>query len=133
MKKHRKAKQFLEEYSKVPIVSVACEKVGISRNTLYKWKNEDSDFKREFEKADDLGVQSFSDLAHSKLALHLQRGEPWAIKFWLGNRDKHYIHPRQKDFWTEILGDKKVGGFEVIIRQGKTSPTVRKSLTQNDE
>jgi hypothetical protein len=34
MKKPKYSKQFLEEIKKVPIVQVACEKTGLSRNTF---------------------------------------------------------------------------------------------------
>ena len=41
MKKDKVKDAFLEQLRKVPIIQVACEKVGISRNSVYRWKNED--------------------------------------------------------------------------------------------
>ena len=58
MKKHKKAKEFLEEYCEVPFVNYACKRVGISRNTIYKWRNEDPEFRSEMDKAEKLGTES---------------------------------------------------------------------------
>jgi len=123
MKKYKLSKQFLEEFSKVPVISVACERVGISRNTLYKWKKDDDNFRKEIEKAEKLGTESITDLAQSKLILHVQRGEPWAIKFLLRNRHKNYAYPHPKDFWEDLFEKKKITGFDVVIRHAKHEPT----------
>lgn len=131
MKKRKLAQQFLKEYSEVPIVSFACQKTGISRNTVYRWCSEDPDFKLEMEKAERLGNESITDLAQSKLLTHVQRGEPWAIQFLLRNRHKNYAYPRPAGFWDELMNKRRINGFEVIIRQGKTSPT--SSLDKKNE
>jgi hypothetical protein len=134
MKKHRKARKFLEELCKVPIVSVACDKLGLSRNTVYRWRNEDADFRKEMDKAMQLGDETGNDLAHSKLLLAVQRGEPWAIRYWLDNHHKNYIRPRSKSVLSELIGDKrKVEGFEVIIHHGKNAPTSSRDLKKNDD
>ena len=44
MKKNKFQDQFLDELRKVPIVQVACEKTGLSRNSIYRWRKEDKDF-----------------------------------------------------------------------------------------
>ena len=125
MKKHRKANKFLEELCKVPIVSVACEKLGLSRNTIYRWRNEDTEFRKEMDKAMKLGEESINDLAFSKEIMHIQRGEPWAIKHWIDNHHKNYIKPRSRSFLSELMGEnnKKITGFEVIVHHTKNSPT----------
>ena len=51
MKKDSHAPKFLTELRKVPIVQVACEKVGISRNTIYRWLKEDKQFAKDFAEA----------------------------------------------------------------------------------
>lgn len=46
----RKKKLFLEALSKRLLnVSAACKVVGISRNTVYRWKDEDDSFKKEWD------------------------------------------------------------------------------------
>ncbi|MDD5710747.1 MAG: phBC6A51 family helix-turn-helix protein [Candidatus Colwellbacteria bacterium] len=99
MKKDRLAKKFLEELSEVPIVSDSCEKVGISRNTPYRWRREDPVFSKEMSRAMSMGVNHVSDLAESKLIQKIQQGDMAAIKYWLNNRKRNYARPRPKDYW----------------------------------
>lgn len=114
MKKYRKSKKFLEELKAVPIVSLACEKTGISRNSVYEWRKNDNDFKKAMDEALENGTYSINDLAESKLINAIQKGEKWAIMFWLSNNKKNYARPRPRDFW-EKFADKK--GIDKITIQ----------------
>ena len=96
MKKKYKEDKFLEQLERVPNVSLACEKVGLSRNTVYRWCIEDADFKARMDTALESGVQSISDLAESKLISHINNGNLRAIQYWLDNNKKVYIKPRIK-------------------------------------
>lgn len=96
MKKHYKEIPFIEQLEKVPNVSLACEIVGIARNTFYRWCSEDPDFKARMEKALIAGTNSVNDLAESKLITHINNGNMRAIQYWLDNNKKNYIKPRPK-------------------------------------
>src|SRR5256885_3535867 len=52
----RKAKQteFLELFRIEANVTVACEKLGIDRNTVYDWKKRYKDFAKQFDEADQI-------------------------------------------------------------------------------
>ncbi len=132
MKKHRKAKKFLEELCKVPNVSVVCNSLGLSRNTIYRWREDDPNFRKEMGKALLLGEETVNDMAHGKMFAAIQRGEKWAIMYWLNNHHKNYIRPRSKSFLAELMGVKKPEGFEVIIRQGKGKPTSNREQKKDD-
>lgn len=99
MKKHYKENKFLEQIERVPNVSLACEKVGIARNTVYRWRIEDPDFSARMDKALLSGTNSVNDLAESKLISHINNGNMRAIQYWLDNNKKSYIKPRDKDMW----------------------------------
>jgi len=101
MKRHRKEVPFLEQIRKIPNISLACEKVGISRNTIYRWCSEDPAFKERLDEAIENGADSISDLAESKLITHINNGNMQAIKYWLDNNKKKYIKPRPKDLWNQ--------------------------------
>jgi hypothetical protein len=47
MKKNKLQNKFFGELKKVPIVQVACEKTGVSRNSVYRWRKEDINFAKE--------------------------------------------------------------------------------------
>lgn len=113
MKKYRKEKPFLEELRKIPNISLACEKVGIARNTVYRWRNEDSDFDARVEDALVSGVESVNDLAESKLVTNINNGNMRAIQYWLDNNKKTYIRPRPKNFWDVLDGPGHIA--EIVI------------------
>lgn len=89
-------KPLLEQLRKIPNVSMACEKVGVARNTYYTWLKEDEGFKDEVDQAMLSGTESISDLAESKLLTHINNGNLRAIEYWLSNNKKSYIKPREK-------------------------------------
>jgi hypothetical protein len=103
MKKHYKENKFIEQLERIPNVSLACEKVGLARNTIYRWRNEDEAFAKRMDEAIGSGTESISDLAESKLINHINNGNMRAIQYWLDNNKKNYIKPRDKRFWdTEV-------------------------------
>ena len=78
----------IEQLKKVPIVEVACEKVGIGRATYYRWKNEDSEFAVLADEAINEGAALVNDMAESQLMSAIRDKNLTAIIFWL----KHH-HP----------------------------------------
>lgn len=115
MKKYRKAQSFLEELRRIPNVSLACENSGISRNTVYRWCNEDSEFKARMEEALECGVESVSDLAESKMIGQINSGNMRAIQYWLDNHKKEYMRPRPKNFWEMMYPPPQISGVEIRV------------------
>jgi Helix-turn-helix of insertion element transposase len=95
MKKPRLAKKFIEELNKVPIVSVVCERLNISRQTVYRWKDEDAEFRKQFDEALEGGRESINDLAESKLISQINSGNMRAIECWLTNNSRRYYKPKK--------------------------------------
>ena len=103
MKKFRNEQPFLDQLALIPNVSFACEKIGVSRNTVYRWCKEDPDFQTRMDEALVSGLDSINDLAESKLVSHINNGNLRAIQYWLDNHKKEYIRPRDKNFWDPLL------------------------------
>lgn len=90
MKKNKKAQEFLEQLKKIPIVLVACEKTGLSRNTVYRWKREDMAFSKAMDEALKEGEELVNDMSESQL-LTLIKEKNWsAISFWLRHRNPKF-------------------------------------------
>lgn len=90
MKKDRTKDIFLDHLRKVPIVQVACEKSGVSRNSVYRWKKDDSAFSKQMDDALNEGVAFVNDMSESQL-LTLIKEKSWqAISFWLRHRNNNY-------------------------------------------
>lgn len=90
MKRRDYENRFIEELERVHIISLACKNVGLSRQTVYRWMKYDSKFEQRVYKAIEMGIESVCDLAESKTVSAIDKGEAWAIKFWLVNRHKEY-------------------------------------------
>ena len=90
MKKNKFQDQFLDELRKVPIVQVACEKSGLSRNSVYRWRKEDKDFLKKMEGALSEGVALVNDMSESQLLTLIKEKNYPAISFWLRHRNDNY-------------------------------------------
>ncbi len=98
MKKDRTKNLFLEQLRKIPIVQIACEKVDISRNTIYRWRKEEPEFAKTMDEALTDGEAVVNDMSESQLLSKIKNGEWPPIAFWLRKR-----HPKFKDR-LEITG-----------------------------
>ena len=87
-------KLILEQLTKTPIVEAACQKVGISRMTFYRWKAEDAAFAKATDEAISGGRLLVNDVAESQLIGAVKERNLPAIMYWL----KHH-HP---DYATMI-------------------------------
>ena len=90
MKKNKKQNEFLEQLKKIPIVSVAAEKTGLSRNSIYRWKRDDKEFEKAMGDALAEGEALINDMSESQL-LSLIKDKSWqAISFWLRHRNPKF-------------------------------------------
>ena len=92
MKKDRTRDLFLEQVRKIPIVQVACEKVGVARSTVYKWRKDDPSFAKLMDEALADGEAIVNDMSESQLLAKIKNGEWPPIAFWLRK-----LHPKFKD------------------------------------
>ncbi len=110
MKKDSHAPKFLEELRKVPIVQVACEKSGISRNTVYRWLKEDKEFAKEYAEAEAAGVEFVNDMSESQLLQLIKDRKFSAIRLWLTSNHKRFATKplkAQSEKNTELSDDQK--------------------------
>ena len=87
--------RFLTELRDIPIVSVVCKRVNISKATIYRWKNEDKVFAKNMQGALRIGRYGVNDLAESKLINLMKKESMQAIRFWLEAHDKRFYKPRK--------------------------------------
>ena len=90
MKKNKVQDEFLEDLSKVPIILVACEKTSISRNSVYRWRKEDSVFAKKMDQALADGVAFVNDMTESQLLTMIKEKNWPAMRFWLSHRSDNY-------------------------------------------
>lgn len=90
MKKNKLQNQFFEELKTIPIIQVACEKTGVSRNSVYRWKKEDKSFSKKMDQAMSDGVAFVNDMSESQLLTMIKEKNWSAISFWLRHRNDNY-------------------------------------------
>jgi hypothetical protein len=91
MKKNKFQDQFLDELRKVPIVQVACEKTGLSRNSVYRWRKDDKEFLKKMDTVHFLKVSLLvNDMSESQLLTLIKEKNYPAISFWLRHRNDNY-------------------------------------------
>lgn len=66
------------------IVTFACEKVRLSRQTFYRWYREDAEFKERVDAINELQI----DVAEASLLKKIQKGDTTAIIFYLKTKGK---------------------------------------------
>ena len=83
-------KQIVEQLSRTPIVEVACQKVGIGRNSYYRWRRQNKKFALACDKAIEEGCQFINDLAESQLITAMKNNNLTAVMYWLNHRSPNY-------------------------------------------
>jgi hypothetical protein len=123
MKKKQVIKKFLEHLANIPIVSSACEKTGISRQTFYRWRVEDYDFRKDADVALSLGKDAISDLAESKIASKINTGDLRASMYWLDNNRKPYNRLKMKNTDDYLDDENQIEGITLRIEREQADGT----------
>lgn len=89
MYKDKNKKILLEQLKKTPVVQVACQKLGISRATYYRWR-QNQKFAADADRAILEGSQMINDMAESQLIQAIQERNLSAIQFWLRHHHRAY-------------------------------------------
>ncbi|MFW6173749.1 MAG: phBC6A51 family helix-turn-helix protein, partial [Elusimicrobiota bacterium] len=76
--------------------TAACNKINISRQTFYNWKEEDEEFKKEAERIKEQKDKEMEDFAEGKLYEHIKDGNLTSIIFYLKTRHNKYNKQRLK-------------------------------------
>jgi predicted DNA binding protein len=116
-KKHKIKDSFLEELKKIPIVQVACERISISRNSIYRWKREDEDFSKLMDKALAEGEDLVNDMSESQLLTLIKEKNFSAIRFWLNHRNPKFKDKVEVTTKTGFHNDKLTPEQETIVKR----------------
>src|SRR3989339_853814 len=90
MKTKLQKASLVEQLKKTPIIQIACEKIGISRATYYRWRIADKSFKAKTDEALVAGSALINDMAESQLISAIRDQNMTAIIFWLKHHHRDY-------------------------------------------
>ncbi|NBV76554.1 hypothetical protein EBR66_00045 [bacterium] len=117
MKKTDQTKEaLLEQLKKTPIVQIACEKLGISRWTFYRWKKEDAEFAKKVDEAIFDGRLLVNDLAESQLIGAVKDRNFAAIMYWLKHHHPSYRTKIQIEGELEIIEEMDSEQKKLVLR-----------------
>lgn len=88
-------KRVLEHLAESGNISYSCKRVGISRETYYKWRD-NRVFAFNADIAIDYGKSFVNDLAHTQLIMNIQRGDMQAVRFQLASCHPDYQPKRPR-------------------------------------
>lgn len=115
MKKNKKRDEFLEHLRSLPIILVAAEKSGLSRQTIYRWKSEDAEFSKAMEQAMKEGEEFVNDMSESQLLTMIKEKNWSAISFWL--RHHHSAYRNRLEIATAIPQEELTPEQEEVVRE----------------
>lgn len=134
MKKNKVKNAFLEQLRKIPIITVACEKVGVSRNSIYKWRNTDEVFQKEMEAALADGEALVNDMSESQLLSMIQDKNWSAISFWLRHRNPKFRERIEVDAKINQVNDQLNSEQEAVVREAlRLASFIHKSNEQSSK
>lgn len=120
MKKNKIQTRFIEELEKNPIISIVCEKVGIARNTFYRWIKEDGSFSKRADEAQRIGVDMVNDAAESNVLNGIKNRDSKYTMFWLTHRNAKYKHSHRaedKDEQSVLEREKEKKAQEEAVKR----------------
>lgn len=99
-------KLICELLEKSPIIESACQKVGISRMTLGRWRKSDEKFSQRMDEVLQISRASVNDLAESKMIQGIHEGSASLIRFWLQNNCDRYTSKPDERLQVHFHADK---------------------------
>jgi len=85
--------KLLEELERTPLVQIACDKIGISRNTFYRWMKESPELYKQVNESLSLGTGLVNDVAVSNVLSGIKSKDPMYTKFWLERKHPDFRRP----------------------------------------
>ena len=92
MTKMNKKRLILKELTEIPNISMVCQKVGVSRQTFYRWMRVDRDFKNFVRKSMRYGDGHLNDIAEGAAMKKIKSGHWPSIKHWLDRKSPKYVN-----------------------------------------
>jgi len=105
----------LEQLKKTPVVQICCEKLGVSRSTYYRWREEDPLFAKEADQALADGVSLVNDMAESQLLSAIRDRNISAIFYWLNHR--HSAYSNKLEVTAKIKDESLTPEQQQLIKQ----------------
>ena len=132
-KKNKVRDSFLEELKKIPIIQVACERVNISRNSVYRWKREDKNFSKLMDKALAEGEDLVNDMSESQLLTLIKEKNFSAIRFWLNHRSPKFKDKVEVTTKVDTNDEELTPEQQAVVRKAFELASITKKVSNNQD
>lgn len=132
MKTDNTKKIFLENLKKIPIVMAACERSGVARTTVYRWRNESKEFAQMMDEAIAEGETLINEMSEGQLISLIRDKNFPALRFWLIHRNPKFrerVEVTAKFEKQEELTPEQ----EAIVREALRLSSIDQITKQNNE
>lgn len=82
--------EFIDELKQQATIHFTCKKLGISRQTIYRWQKEDKDFAKKLKEARQEAVDYLNDECENRVVNKIMNDDSGMIKFWLRHHHEDY-------------------------------------------
>lgn len=130
MKKNKVKQKFLDELKRIPIIQVASEKCGISRTSIYRWREKDKKFSDEMDTALAEGEALVNDLTEAQLLNMIKEKEWCAISFWLRHRNPKFRE--RVEITTKVIDETLSPEQDAIVREALRLGTLKNEGIKNN-
>lgn len=101
--------KILELLKENPNLQRACKKAGFARSTVYRWMEEDIDFRDDVRNAQEIGYDTMNDYVEAKLMENIQTNNQRSIEFYLRHNNQRYASTRVETEYFDKRGVGRVG------------------------
>ncbi len=119
----KEKRELIDQLKKVPIVQIACERIGISRPTFYRWKKDDEDFTKAVKEALSEGVIFINELSESQVITLIKEKDLSAVRFWL--RHNHPKYAQRIEITTKELQEELNPEQEAVVKEALRLSSMR--------
>lgn len=98
-----------------PNLQRACKKAGIARSTLYRWMEDNTNFRDDVRDAQEIGQDTMNDYVEAKLMENIQNNTQRSIEFYLRHNNPKYASTRVETDYFDKRGIGRVTHLPVGI------------------
>ena len=84
-------RDLITTFKEMPIIEVAVKRVGISRDTYYRWRKEDKEFLEQSQDAIFQGIDFINDMSESQVVTLIKEKKKKEIVLWLKHNSPKYM------------------------------------------
>jgi len=121
---------FLEQLKKTPTIEQACQKSGVSRMTISRWRRVSTKFNTEVNKAQDEGREFVSDIAEAQMFSQISQGKPDMIRFFLTHNNERYSNKLELSGTVSTKDEPLTATQKALVRQALRLSSLRKNHGQ---